>query len=307
MGSASGDEDAFPDEYPQHQVTLGPFALAQFPVTQGLWGSVLARARVQGIDPKEQGVPDNPSRFRGANRPVEQVNWHEARSFCSLLNEVLQLPPNHFRLPSEAEWEYAARAGKPTHSYAGSNQLEEVGWYRGNNSKATAPVGLLAPNAFGLYDLSGNVWEWCEDDWHGGYDNAPDDGSAWVDDPDTRAGVRVRRGGSWLDSPQVLPLCLPRRVLAGRPRHDVRRLPPRRSSQVKREPVSRCEPTEGEPGPARSRRGKALPGGWGSEIFLVPGARSGSSSRWRIHMAFFAILTRELISSHPHYVPPGII
>jgi formylglycine-generating enzyme required for sulfatase activity len=202
MGSASGDEDAFPGEYPQHQVALTPFALAQFPVTQGLWGSVLARARVQGIDPKEQGVPDNPSRFRGASRPVEQVNWHEARNFCTLLNKVLQLPPNHFRLPSEAEWEYAARAGKPTHSYAGSNQLEEVGWYRGNNYKATAPVGLLAPNAFGLYDLSGNVWEWCEDDWHGGYDNAPDDGSAWVDDPDTRAEVRVLRGGSWINGPR---------------------------------------------------------------------------------------------------------
>jgi formylglycine-generating enzyme required for sulfatase activity len=197
MGNNEGEEESYRRKQPRHDRQINPFTLAEFPVTQQLWKEVVARARVQGLL-EEQALPLNPAYSPGPNRPVESVNWHEAREFCRVLNLLLDKPEDFFRLPSDAEWEYAARAGKRETVYAGSNHLAGVGWYDGNNEQETVPVGLLSPNDFGLYDLSGNVWEWCEDDWHNNYDNHPQDGQAWIDDPGKRAEYRVRRGGSWL-------------------------------------------------------------------------------------------------------------
>lgn len=198
MGNDEGENNSFGGEQPKHVRTIHPFCMAEFPVTQQLWQEVVARARVQGML-DEQALPLNPAYFPGPNRPVENVSWNDAHEFCRVLNLLLNKPVGHFRLPSEAEWEYAARAGKRETLYAGSNHLADVGWYDENNEKETIPVGLLSPNVFGLYDLSGNVWEWCEDDWHRNYGNHPRGSEPWVDDPDPakRADFRVQRGSSW--------------------------------------------------------------------------------------------------------------
>jgi formylglycine-generating enzyme required for sulfatase activity len=238
IGSDEGEEDSLSREYPKLPRDLAPFALGEVPVTQSLWATVHQRAMSQGVQFDDKKLRANPSYFSGPLRPVENVSWDDAHEFCRVLSLLLDLPPGFFRLPSEVEWEYAARAGTRDEVFAGSNELNEVGWNDSNNYEETPPVGLLAPNAFGFYDLSGNVWEWCEDDWHDSYENAPEDGSAWVDDPEDRAGDRVLRGGSWGSDPRGLPLCLPQRVLAGLPLLQ-RRLPPRRSRQVKREPASK--------------------------------------------------------------------
>ncbi len=188
--------DRYDSEKPVHPVKITDFHIGQFPVTQALWKWVMG---------------NNPSFFRGDDRPVEQVSWNDIREkdgFLDRLNakaEIRQwLIDNQmngmaFRLPSEAEWEYAARGGpgrEQGYEYAGSNTPGAVVWYDDNSHGETKPVGLKAPNALGLYDMSGNVWEWCEDDWHDRYKDAPHDGSAWVDNPE-RAQDRVIRGGSW--------------------------------------------------------------------------------------------------------------
>jgi formylglycine-generating enzyme required for sulfatase activity len=139
---------------------------------------------------------------------VEDVSWDDAQHFFERLNslyagsEAYQARPGRFGLPTEAQWEYAARGGRYgkyfNYPYSGGKRLEELGWYRENSHGETQPVGRKLPNALGLYDMSGNVWEWCEDDWHDNYENAPDDGSAWVDTP--RGSYRVFRGGSWFNS-----------------------------------------------------------------------------------------------------------
>ena len=143
---------------------------------------------------------DNPSFFKGKQRPVERVSWEDAQIFIKKLNGITG---KHFRLPSEGEWEYAARGGphKSPYRYAGSDKLKEVGWFASNSHGETKPVGLKAPNELGLYDMSGNVWEWCEDDWHVDYQKAPDNGSAWIDSPD-RGSLRVNRGGGYFDDAQ---------------------------------------------------------------------------------------------------------
>ena len=122
------------------------------------------------------------------------VSWEDAQAYADWLNKKTG---KEFRLPSEAEWEYACRAGTRTRFYTGDSDkdLDRAGWYWDNSGGQTHPVGEKAPNAWGLYDMHGNVYEWVEDDWHGSYDGAPDDGSAWVDNP--RGSARVMRGGSW--------------------------------------------------------------------------------------------------------------
>lgn len=170
MGSENGD-----DEKPVHQVTVAPFAIGKYPVTQAQWQEVMS---------------SNPSHFKGDDLPVERVSWEDAQEFCRKLS---QRTGQTYRLPTEAEWEYACRAGT-TGDYAG--KLDDMAWYRENSDNKTHPVGQKQPNAWGLYDMHGNVWEWCEDIWHESYEGAPSDSSAWLRDEDSE--YRVLRGGSWL-------------------------------------------------------------------------------------------------------------
>ncbi|MEZ4883192.1 MAG: formylglycine-generating enzyme family protein [Chitinophagales bacterium] len=169
-------------EKPIHEVHIPTFHIGKYPVTQALYEFVMG---------------ENPSYFEGTERPVEQVSWDDAKVFIEKLNK--DYGNMGFRLLSEAEWEYAARGGKEgikdNFEYSGSNEIEEVAWYRKNSHQETKPVGWKEPNQLGIYDMSGNVWEWCEDDWHSNYEDAPKDGSAWIDEP--RASMRVYRGGSW--------------------------------------------------------------------------------------------------------------
>jgi len=170
-------------EQPIHPVTLSSFYISEFPVTQSLYTAIKS---------------DNPSYYKGENRPIEQVSWEEAKAFIDLLNKLpaIESLGGVFCLPTEAQWEYAARGGKYSqdYEYSGSDDLKQVGWYRENSGLETKPVGLLQANELGIYDMSGNVYEWCEDDWHDTYKNAPDDGSAWKDTP-SRGAYRVVRGG----------------------------------------------------------------------------------------------------------------
>jgi formylglycine-generating enzyme required for sulfatase activity len=139
-----------------------------------------------------------PSQFKGRALPVEQVSWSDAQAFVQKLSEKTG---KNYRLPSEAEWEYAARAGSQTNYYFGDNDndLGRFAWFSGNSGKTTHAVGEKVPNAFGLHDMHGNVWEWTADCWNDSYNGAPSDGSAW-----TRGscGLRVLRGGSWNNYPQ---------------------------------------------------------------------------------------------------------
>lgn len=166
-----------------HLVTIKSFAIGKFPVTQELWVAVMGC---------------NPSYFIGLKRPVEQVSWFDAQAFLQKINQAFQLKTGQFfRLPTEAEWEYVAKGGirSKGFSYAGSDNLDDVGWYDRNSRLETKEVGLKQPNELGVFDMSGNVSEWCEDQRHFGYEGAPIDGSAWVDL--TEDAYRVFRGGSW--------------------------------------------------------------------------------------------------------------
>ncbi|MCW6048829.1 formylglycine-generating enzyme family protein [Lyngbya sp. CCAP 1446/10] len=180
-------EEGNDNERPQHQVTLAqPFYIGKYAITQEQWQAVMG---------------NNPSDFKGAKRPVEKVSWNDAVSFCQKLSEKTG---KNYRLPSEAEWEYACRAGTTTAFHFGPTITPDLVNYDGNNPygsapkglyrQETTPVGSFPPNAFGLYDMHGNVWEWCADPWHGNYNGAPSDGSSW-----TTGGSynRVQRGGSW--------------------------------------------------------------------------------------------------------------
>jgi formylglycine-generating enzyme required for sulfatase activity len=179
MGSPDSDPDASDFEKPQHQVQVNSFAIGKYPITQAQYEAVM------GINPSLfQNNPQN---------PVKSVSWDDAQAFCQKLS---QITGKTYRLPTEAEWEYACRAGTTTRFYFGddANQLGDYAWYIGNSQGETHPVGQKRPNAWGLYDMSGNVWEWCEDDWHDNYKNAPSDGSAWLTDDNI---YQIVRGGSW--------------------------------------------------------------------------------------------------------------
>ena len=174
-------------EKPQHQVQVNSFAIGKYPVTQAQYKAVMGT---------------NPSHFENnPQNPVEMVSWRDARAFCKKLS---QITGKIYRLPTEAEWEYACRAGTTTRFYFGddANQLGDYVWYSGNSQQTTHPVGQKKPNAWGLHDMSGNVWEWCQDDWHNNYIGATEDGSAWLIDNDNRSqSPKCLRGGSWFDYP----------------------------------------------------------------------------------------------------------
>ena len=182
MGATSEQgSDASSIESPTHKVTLSSYSIGETEVTQELWKAVMG---------------SNPSSFSGNQNPVEYVSWDECQSFITKLN---QLTGQKFRLPTEAEWEYAARGGNKSkgYKYAGSNTIGDVAWYTSNSSSKTHPVKQKAANELGLYDMSGNVYEWCQD-WYGSYSS-----SAQTNPTGASSGsYRVSRGGSWLNSAQ---------------------------------------------------------------------------------------------------------
>jgi formylglycine-generating enzyme required for sulfatase activity len=153
--------------------------------------------------------PD-PSFLKGEDRPVERVSWYDAEEFCARLSEFTK-SKYRYRLPSEAEWEYACRARTTTPFYFGETITGDLANYDASNvyasepkktyRKETTPVGQFPPNAFGIYDMHGNVWEWCLDDWHDNYDGVPTNGSAWLNEHDNENSSCVLRGGSWYLSP----------------------------------------------------------------------------------------------------------
>lgn len=196
MGTPTGEMGRSPDEGPQHLVQIRTFYLGKYPVTQSQYRAVMGK---------------NPSFFQGENRPVENVSWYEAMEFCHRLSEMTG---RNFRLPTEAEWEYACRAGttdpfcfggtitselanyKATYGYG---QVEPLGAGVGGQwRQETTEVGSFPANSFGLYDMHGNVWEWCLDHWHENYEGAPTDGSPWLEKEEELP--RVIRGGSWSDT-----------------------------------------------------------------------------------------------------------
>ncbi|MBE9118687.1 SUMF1/EgtB/PvdO family nonheme iron enzyme [Lusitaniella coriacea LEGE 07157] len=203
MGSPEGEErySGYDGrEEPQHKVTLKPFFLGKTPITQAQWEAVMG---------------NNPSRFKGKNRPVEKVSWYDATKFCEKLSEKTG---RKYRLPSEAQWEFSCRAGTTTpfhfgetittdlanycgkdrteHGWKGTYANEPQGIYR----EETTPVGSFPPNAFGLYDMHGNVWEWCADHWHENYKGAPSDKTIWLNS--NKNNKRLLRGGSWGFNPE---------------------------------------------------------------------------------------------------------
>jgi len=204
MGSpeAEGEEDIFSGERPQHQVTIQPFYMGKYPITQAQWQRVVQLPRVNDR-------LENPYMSGRGNRPVEYVSWYDTVEFCARLASVTK---RTYSLPSEAQWEYACRAGTTTPFHFGETLTTDLAncYIYGSRTKGiyrekTTEVGNFGvANAFGLYDMHGNVWEWSLDDWHSNYEGAPTDGSAWLDGNDNlyqKEGYAVLRGGSWGHAP----------------------------------------------------------------------------------------------------------
>ena len=201
MGSPDDELERADWEGPQHEVSVSTFFMGKYPVTQAQWRFVA------GLEQVNRMLEPDPSRFKGDNHPVEQVSWYEAVEFC----DRISLYTGHdYHLPTEAEWEYACRAGTTTPFHFGETISTKMANYNGTDKKygaygrglkgecreETTPVDYFGvSNAWGLCDMHGNVYEWCQDHWHDNYEGAPEDGSAWLsDDQET---PRVRRGGSW--------------------------------------------------------------------------------------------------------------
>jgi formylglycine-generating enzyme required for sulfatase activity len=202
MGSPDDEPERQEDEGPQHEVNLKSFFMGRYPVTQAQWRAVASLPLVkQKLDP-------DPSNFKGNNRPIENVSWFDADEFCSRLARYTN---RSYRLPSEAEWEYACRAGTTTPFYFGRTLTTELANYIGNYTyndgpkgsyrKETTPVDHFSiSNAFGLNDMHGNVSEWCQDRYSNNYKNTPKDGSAQTETGNTDK--RILRGGSWYSNPR---------------------------------------------------------------------------------------------------------
>ena len=197
-------------ESPQHEVDIITFFIGKYPITQAQWRFVSV------LSPVNRELAPDPFNFKGDRHPVESVSWYDAVEFCDRLS---QHTGREYRLPTEAEWEYACRAGTTTPSHFGQTITTDLANYCGiddeeyglSGSYGRGPKGeyrqtitsvdhFRVANAFGLCDIHGNVWEWCQDRWHGNYEGAPIDGSAWLtNNEDDR---RVIRGGSWADNPR---------------------------------------------------------------------------------------------------------
>ena len=184
MGAPEDEPDSDKRERPRHLVKVPAFLMGRYPVTQAQWRVVAGYGReAMDLDP-------DPSQFKGDDRPVEQVSWEQATEFCQRL---ARRTDKNYHLPSEAQWEYACRAETTTAYHFGPQLTPELAKYDG--SGGTVEVGSYPSNRWGLYDMHGNVDEWCADYWHGDYDGASTDGSTWIDGGDSSR--RVRRGGSW--------------------------------------------------------------------------------------------------------------
>jgi formylglycine-generating enzyme required for sulfatase activity len=227
MGSLATEAGHRKSESPQHLVTIAqPFFMGQYPITQQQWQAV---AKMPKIDRKLQ---PNPSNFKGSDLPVENVSWQDAQEFCARLSNHSK---RRYQLPSEAQWEYACRAGTTTPFHFGETIDAEVANYaaedekigetfypgkygRGNfgayRKKTTSVGNFEVTNNFGLSDMHGNVWEWCEDNWHENYENAPNDGSAWINLRENN-NTYVLRGGSWLNGPNLCRSAYRNRNLTG--------------------------------------------------------------------------------------------
>jgi formylglycine-generating enzyme required for sulfatase activity len=209
MGSPEDEESREPwvkGSETLHPVEVPSFAMGQYPVTQAQWRAV-------AVMPKRQwDLTADPSHFKGANQPVEQVSWNDAVEFCARLAAQTG---QGYRLPTEAEWEYACRAKTETPFHFGETLSPEVANYNcsvtyGERGVAGEKIGQTTSvdhykiaNRFGLSDMHGNVWEWCQDDWHRNYEDAPADGSAWINEHPSSFSLpnKVLRGGSWLNYP----------------------------------------------------------------------------------------------------------
>jgi formylglycine-generating enzyme required for sulfatase activity len=198
MGSPEEEEGSYSDERPRHEVKVSPFLIGRYPVTQAQWRAVASLTKV------ERDLNPEPSYFKGDSRPVECVSWYEAVEFCQRLSRATE---KEYRLPSEAEWEYACRAvtsplfkGGQGGSYPPFHFGEKISpalanYIEGARGRTTTVGRFQVANSFGLYDMHGNVWEWCADHWHESYEGAPTDGSAWLSENDNDS--RLVRGGSW--------------------------------------------------------------------------------------------------------------
>ncbi|MDV3351751.1 formylglycine-generating enzyme family protein [Leptothoe sp. LEGE 181152] len=201
MGSPEHELKRLNIEGPQREVTVAGFLMGRYPVTQAQWRAVAAMSQV------DRELNADPSNFKGADRPVEQVSWEDALEFCKRLSSQTG---RLYRLPSEAEWEYVCRAGTTTPFHFGETLTTEVANYNGNTygngpkgkdrNQTTSVTEFKIANAFGLCDMHGNVWEWCQDIWHDNYNNAPTDGSAWMTNGNDE--YRILRGGSWINGPE---------------------------------------------------------------------------------------------------------
>lgn len=217
MGAPEEEEGSSDAERPFHRVTLAEFLMGQTPVTQAQWRAVAEWERQEHedgelwpetLDPDPVARLRQAERFRGDQRPVVNVNWGEAMAYCQRLR--LRTGKN-YTLPSEAQWEYACRAGTTSPFYFGETISSGLANYdaikaygdglKGMGRAQTTNVASFLANAWGLYDLHGNVWEWCFDHWHDNYDGAPEDGRAWVDEKASEKAPRLLRGGSWINSP----------------------------------------------------------------------------------------------------------
>ena len=188
----TGGFGGYEDERPSHWVQVPAFLIGKYPVTQQQWNQVTRK--------------EKPFRSMGPWRPADRISWMDAEAFCKALSKKSGRP---YRLPGEAEWEYACRAGSGTAFHFGETITTDLANYVGEFTYQNEPkgiyrhvsteVGQFPPNAFGLYDMHGNIWEWCADDWHDNYTGAPVDGSAWKSRYETV--YRVLRGGSWHEPP----------------------------------------------------------------------------------------------------------